>query len=629
MLLAKSQTVRRAVILGLILAVAGFCYATGTSYATASRSTDVPEAGPRLVGSSNLRFMNPRLPTGEFDLGDATYGSMIQRYVTAAGGVRPYKYVSPDLLSKLANNSSLFLGNSGYLFGSITSNTRPPLVFSVTLTDSTGSQTRNQSVNGTFRIGIQLGGAQSFRFAVDNINNGQKGLSYAGALDTLGGVGTVTYSVIPNTLTVNGTPRGTNGALETLGLSLSADGTISGKPLESGLVSFKAHATDTLKRTANDRTNTVPDQVVAFNIEDNAIASTDYTTLNCTVRGDLGATNKDTIKFNGLINMTGNAINSLRFTTFQFRLGAYNVTGRVDISGNVVNIKQNTLKLPDGSQFKAKIDAHKGTLSGSLSKATVAKLLNGASITDRSTSRLGMQFVLSNNVVCADTLEFASRRKGNKIALDYNMSRTGRPLGGTFQILTVVGKDGTTISGTRGDAWNAKFLMIPRFGIDTNPGLDSLSSITVRIGQNFVQKIPANAFTSNKSGSISLLKPATKGEQVAKFKLDGRKFVGEVQTFVLGSTRTFISPAVDVVNPASPAGNGAIPISSFVTTGFDLGIDLARTGNNASLTGEYGKLVIGVPNQKAWVDNIGKASRGFQIPAAPQPVPNNNFRLDK
>ena len=626
MQLVISQTVRRAVILGLILAVACFCYATSTSNATASRSADVPEAGPRLVGSSNLRFTNPRFPGGgatDYDLGDATYGSMVQRYITAAGGVRPYKYSSPDLLTVLANNSTLFLGNSGYLFGTVNANTRPPVVFTCSLTDTTGSQTRFQTVNGTFHLNIQLGGALGFRFAVDNINNGQQGLSYAGALDTLGGVGAVTYSVVPNTLTLNGTPRGTNGALETIGLSLSADGTIHGKPLEAGLVSFKAHATDTLKRTANDRTNTVPDQVVTFNIENNAIASTDYTTLNCTVRGDIGATNKDTIKFNGLINMTGNAINSLRFTTFQFRLGAYNVTGRVDIRGNVVNIRQDKLKLPDGSQLTAKIDAHKGTISGTLSKATVLKQLNGTNVTDRSTTRLGMQFVLSNNVVCADTLEFASRRKGNKIALDYNMGRTGNPMGGTFQILNVVGNDGVTISGTRGDAWKAKFLLIPRFGIDTNPGLDSLSSITVRIGQSFVQKIPASSFASTKNGSISLLKPSTKGEQVAKLKIDTRKFTGELETFVLGSTRTFISPAVDVVNPAPSAGNGAIPISSFVTTGFDLGLDLTRTGNNASFTGEYGKLIIGVPTQKRWVDNIGLASRGFQTPAPPQPVPNH------
>jgi hypothetical protein len=607
--------------MGLILAVAGFCYATSTTSATAGRSVDAA-AAPRLVGSTNLRFTNPLLPNSNvFDLGDATYGTVIQRYVTAAGGVRPYSFGSPDLLVNLANNSSLFLGRSGYLFGSINRNTLPPLNFTVLLTDSTGSQTRIQQVVGNFKINVQLGGAGVFRFAVDNINNGQKGLSYVGALDTLGSVGTVAYSVLPNTLTVNGSPRGTDGALETIGLSLAADGTISGKPLEAGLVSFKARAVDSLKRIANDRTNSIQDQVVSFNIEDNALVSNDYTTLTCSVKGDLGAANKDTVKFSGFMNLGGSAAANLRFSTFVFRLGGISVTGRFDVTGKVVNLKQKKIVLPDGSIFTAKVDPHSGVLSGSLTKATVLKLLNGNSITDRGTARLGMLFVLSNNVLASDLVEFATRRAGNKISMDYKLGKSGRPLAGSFQILSVSGKDAATVSGTSGDIWTTKFMIIPRFGIDTNPGLDALSSVTVRIGQNFVQKIPGTAFSSTRNGNITLLKPATKGEQVAKLTIDGRKFVGSLQTFPLGSTRTFISPAVDVKPPAPSGSSAAIPLGNFVTTGFDLGIDLARTGNNASFTGEYGKLIIGLPGNKAWVDRIDEASHGAQAPAAPQPQP--------
>src|SRR5207249_3459175 len=90
----KVHYVRRALIMGLVLAVAGFCYVTGTNTSGAGRATGSLDAGPRLVGSSNLRFTNPLLPgtTNIFDLGDAAYGSIIQRYVTAAGGVRLYTY---------------------------------------------------------------------------------------------------------------------------------------------------------------------------------------------------------------------------------------------------------------------------------------------------------------------------------------------------------------------------------------------------------------------------------------------------------------------------------------------------------------------------------------------------------
>jgi len=118
------QCVGRTLALGVILAVAGFCYATSSG--SAPRSTDsLPDvAVPRLVGSTTLRFTNAQLPSGVFDLGDAEYGSAVNRYITLAGGVRPYTTVSTDLLSVLlqganVTNASLTLGGSGELLGTI------------------------------------------------------------------------------------------------------------------------------------------------------------------------------------------------------------------------------------------------------------------------------------------------------------------------------------------------------------------------------------------------------------------------------------------------------------------------------------------------------------------------------
>src|SRR5207244_2506349 len=129
----------------------------------------------------------------------------------------------------------------------------------------------------------------------------------------------------------------TTGGLETIGLSMARDGTIYGKPLEPGLVSFKAHAVDANNRVANDRTNTVPDQVITFNIEPNQLASVDLTSTQISIKGDTGKNNKDTVKFKGFINLNGSAISSLRFSIFTLRIGPVSYSGMFDVNGKVVN----------------------------------------------------------------------------------------------------------------------------------------------------------------------------------------------------------------------------------------------------------------------------------------------------
>jgi hypothetical protein len=626
---SKIQCLGRTLALGLVLAVAAFCYATGNSSSGDPRSTEgLPEdAGNRRVGSTNLRFTNVLLPNGTYDLGDACYGSAVNRYITMAGGVRPYSFSSPNLLNVLlagnnVTNASLTIGASGEMLGTIAPNViPPPIVFTVSGKDSTGSMV--QTVSGTFILNVMLCGAGQFHFAVDNVNNGQVGLNYISCVETMGGVGTVNVTVVPNTLTVNGVTRGTTGGLETIGLSMSRDGTIYGKPLEAGLVSFKAHAVDSLNRVAKDRTNTVPDQVVSFNIEPNQIASVDLTSTQISVKGDTGKNNKDTVKFKGFINLNGNAISSLRFTIFTFRLGPVSFSGQFDVHGNVVNRQNKKIINADGSTLKARADAHAGTISGTISKATVVNLLNNAyAITDHGTAIIAAGMALSNNVVAADTVKFATQKKGTKIQLNYQLGRFGTPMAGGFQLLAVQGKDGKTPTGSIGDAWKAKFMIVPRFGIDTNAGLDSLSAITVRINTNFVQ--PITGLNSSKSGNITISGKHAIKQGVDKLTINGKNFTGSLQTFPLPTIQTFISPASQVTAPNAPGTPGPIPPGSFVSSNFDLGLDLTRTGNNASFTGEYGKFILGVPNQKAWLDSIGKASRGAQfiLPiSTTQPLP--------
>src|SRR5437868_12783039 len=96
----------RAIGMGLVFALAGFTYAVSNF---APRGEDMAVA-PRAVGTTlPLRFTNPYVMMGtvvpnfnEYDLGDAGLGSVITRFVTAEGGLKPYRFTSPAPTS-LAN----------------------------------------------------------------------------------------------------------------------------------------------------------------------------------------------------------------------------------------------------------------------------------------------------------------------------------------------------------------------------------------------------------------------------------------------------------------------------------------------------------------------------------------------
>ena len=88
----------RTIALSLVFAAAGGCFAVATSQPNGDGSGAFAES--RGVGSSlPLRFTNPHVlingvDTGEYDLGDVCGSATITRYVTADGGLRPYRFTS-------------------------------------------------------------------------------------------------------------------------------------------------------------------------------------------------------------------------------------------------------------------------------------------------------------------------------------------------------------------------------------------------------------------------------------------------------------------------------------------------------------------------------------------------------
>ncbi len=592
MRIANHKNLVRGLALSLVLAAVGFCYATATAPSVDSRGFEqAGNAQPRIVGSSNLRFLNPLLADNafpnpdDFEIGDACYGTVLTRYLSAAGGMRGFSFLATGVsASVIAANSSLALGASGCLMGSVAFGTPSPLIIEASVSDATG--TTVQTLSGRFFLNLFVCGPNDFRFAMDRINNGVLGQNYIAKLETLGGNVPVVFSVVDGTLTVNGVARGISG-LEAIGLTLAEDGTIFGRPLEVGAVQFTARAIDGLKRVAAPRTGAGQDQVITFNVEDTRITSTDYATLSCSVKGDTGKANKDTIKFAGLINIPGVSPNttplpfvrSLNGTAFTFRLAGATFEGRFNEKGQVVNQRGGPVIFADGARLKASVNSRSGQLRGSISKANLSRPLQAANITEGGTKRVGMGTVLCSAILGADMIEFATRRSGSKYRLDYKLGKIGRPLGGAFQLLSCKGTDRRTISGDEGDIWDAKFLIIPRFGIDANPGLDALAALGVRIGTRFDQRISSQALSSSKGGKVKLSVPKAKtlGAIVTKFSLDPVKFVGTLQTNPLS---TFVTGLPQARN------SRGITLSYF-----DIGIDLDRTGANADFIGEYGRKI--------------------------------------
>lgn len=593
MLTLSKRHVIRTLALGLVLATAGFCFAVNS--AGQRSAAGAPEAGGRAVGSSTLHFTNALL-TGAaplqadtFDLGDACFGSQITRYLSAGGGLRPYGFAefNKSLVSQLAVNSSLGLAAGGCLEGSIVTGSISPLVFQAVVNDS--AAVSPFFTGGNFQLNVVTCPPQMFRFAVDKVNNGVVGQSYISKLEVLGGNKTVTFSVMPNTLTVDGAPKGSTGSLDAIGLSLAADGTITGRPLQAGNVSFIARAVDSIKRIAMDRQNAVQDQLVTFSIEDNGIAASDYTTISVRVKGDVGQLNKDTVNFSGYINASGGSIKSLNGSDFMFALGGATFKGRFNEKGKVVNQRGGPLVFEDGSRMSASVNARSGQLSGVITNASLAKKIDAINITDRSTRRYSIGMGVCNLLHAADVIEFATKRSGDKFQLDYKLGKTGTPLAGGFQIIGVKGSDKTTIAGLTGVQWAVKFLAIPRFGIDQNAGLDALNSVNVRIGTRFTQKL--TTLTSNARGDTQFSSKFP-GETVSKFQLNSRNFRGQLLTQPLSFNATGIQPA-------SSAGAAS-------AANFSLGLDLDRTGGNADFSGEAAKHISTgqKANRKshAWVD---------------------------
>lgn len=607
--------------MGVLFAAIGFSYAVATTEATNEGLVAVQ----RSVGASDpLRFTNPFIAVGVdanfplggdqqtdpdgFDLGDACYGSMITRYVTATGGVRPYTFSSTNLDGLISGTgSTLELTPAGLLVGTVAPAVSSPMYIHITVTDSSGTNPNERT--GIFRLALYTCSAGVFRFAMDQLPGGQLGRSYSAKLETLGGVSPVVYSEIVGSLTIDGVSQGGAATLQDIvGLNVFEDGTVAGRPLKTGTITFTARAVDALDRIAKNRTNTANDQTVTLVIEDTDVVSTDLTTLSCIIKGDTAKPGKHKVKYRGLINIVGvdsdggragNLTSSMLVgNALDFRVGDTVFNQTTPSTGQKVATFDTHAKvkalLGDGTRVAAKLNVRNGQLKIGVKKTDVTDAVDAITLTDGQTKTLVLQIAVGNIVTASELLEFVAKVRGTRFTLTYKLGKTGRPLGGAFQLAAVRGKDKLDLAGNEGDQWKVKFVAVPRFGIDSAAGLNSVSSVVVRLGAYFSQTITSSSLTSSAGGGIRFANKEKYG--IKKLKVNPVKYIHLLLTHPIAENMVGIPPAY---KSASSGGSAYLPF----------GFDLYRATGNDDFSGESARSIAVAPRNSSgrsrpssWVD---------------------------
>ncbi len=580
----------RATGLGLVCALAGFAFAVSTGQS----QSDSAAAAPRAVGSYvPLRFTTPHLlgTSGnvlnplEYDLGDALFGSVITRYVTAEGGIKPYRFTTmgtQSLPNVIANTTStLKLGISGVVAGktpdtvavnSTTFTGAPGLRFQVTVTDSILAGSTAKS--GFFNLALFSKATTPFRFANDTIPSASLDAPYFARADVLAGRGTITTTVLSVTDMGTGAPL-TPAMFAKLGMFLGTDGAFYGRPLAVGTYSITVRATDAFGAIALSRNNpNTVDQTFTLVVNDNPVTSSDTMTQSCRVSGDTSRGGADSLRLKGLINILGQDQFSLANSDFSFHLGSISFSGRLDRHGNLTQTTSN------GSKFSVKINARTGTITIMTSRGTFINGFDLTGIKNGDIVRRPIQIVVGEAVNSVEVIDFLASVDGTRYQFNFMQGRSGQNASGGFQIVSVKGRDGVALNGQPGDAWHVGFVAQPRAGV-TNPsglreGIDNITAVNVRIGTNFAQAITGGGIIGA-GPNIHFVGGPVDGLQ--SFKLSTISSKGLLNTRILSTVSTSIPLAAD-----------ALKTNNIF---FSLGIDVRRGSLDATYIGEHARRIFG------------------------------------
>lgn len=576
----------RAALVGLLFAMIGFSFALATN-PDGGQGVTGADAGSRLVGSSTLRFTNPLL-AGDRDLGDVAVGSALVRYARATGGVRPYTFTStvttsPGTLKDAiaGSTSTLTLFSSGMLSGSMGNIpiSKSPLRFNITVADGKGSNASSKTE--PFRITLDNSGV--FKFAIDSLCEGIQFQPYTDILQVLNGNAPFTFTATD--VKLNGTALA--GGLESAGLSISVeDGTVFGKPLVAGTLTFTANCKDAKGSSAASRNGAAVGQLITLTVTPNGIIFSDVIATGISIK--TGVAGKDSIKYSGIADLKGTKVSALSGKKLVLKIGGYTTPdtlatpATLDAKGAIAKpAKANVSKT--APTLKGKVSDKKISVSvGKETFGTKFGTISGA------TKILAVQLQIGDVVLGAEVLLFTVKSGSKGSTLTYKFGAAGA-LGGTFLVTAVTGKDDTK-SAAEDTSWKASFIATPpatsASGSFTTGSLAGVNKAVVNIGTAFTDSLTAE----EKSGKIKTTdKRSSKDAKVVKVAADGVKGKGSMQTGPLPFTQTGIHEGSK---------------STQATSTFPMNLDLQKSSGSAFF-GE-GAATIFKGSKSGWTTKIPK-----------------------
>jgi hypothetical protein len=487
----------------------GAAFAFSVALATATSRMDAPaQVAPRSVGS-NLHFSNPFLPAGVsslfpsggnvspdpagYDLGDATAGSSLVRFLSALDGVTPYTFSSST-----AGALGLTVGTNGRVTGALNGTFATPVSFLAQVVDTAG-------VTRTGLFFLQTNNPTVLHFAQNQLPQARVGQDYNTNLQVIGGDTTNTvFSVASGSVSINGQ---TASGLETEGLTLFPDGTLAGRPLVSGTVTFTAQAirngTHALNRalTGPDQTYTI--QVLALNSIQSVLATNKLTVL-------AGRPGRDSLSFSAFVNCNGQSTSSFAGRQLIIHFGNQTFSQTLDSFGQSRN-----------RNFNVRFSAVLGTLQVKLRNLDLSKLFTG----NLTNGTVVLQVLFADGFLGAETIGLSIRARNGLVRGQYTLGRNIQ-LGGLFQITGVSAGD---FSGDT--AFKIKFLLSHVRG-NTSLDFGTATQATVNIGQGFSQTVPL----FNGRGHFG-------GNGVHTINLNLNRKFGTITTFPLPASQTGVQSA--------------------------------------------------------------------------------------
>jgi len=473
----KRNQLWSALALGMICATLGFSYSLATVPSASTPGGDAIDRELRAGAREGrlLRFSDPFILAGSdanfpaggdvaadpdgFELGDVANTVSFERGISTLGGVRPTKITSVNLANSAGGG--IFLDENGILFGK--ASLAGSFAFNATVKDARGSER-----TGYFRMNSLTPAAGDFRFAMNRVANAQVGQDYVTKVEAISPEGGFPfYSVVPGSVILNGVARTD---LEFNGFTLFDDGTLAGRPIIAGTMTFTARATKAGIKARN-RAGTAEDQTFTMTIEAESAMQSQIATTQMTLKGDYSNPTRGQISYKAQLQTGDRALGDFSGSLFIFRIAGTTFSTTLDSFGQ-----------QRFGDVRVKLSATKGEIQVTVRNVDTAILFPQGTIASRGGKTVTVQIDLGSKFRYVEALETSATSNRNRFQLSYRLGKQ-TVLGGLYQITRIQAAEFF-----EGTAYRVYFI---QSGILSNPASQTGDgSVKVFLGGTFSQTVP-------------------------------------------------------------------------------------------------------------------------------------------